>query len=74
MPRTTDAPLSAPVLVRLYEEDLAYLKAYYGTNFGVNKALRTIVRSFCNHTRAEAAKRIDAQSAPKIDVNLEAAP
>ncbi len=58
MPKISDEKLVA-IQVRLFESDLQYLRALYGSQFGVNRALRTIVRSFISQTRANADEVIN---------------
>lgn len=58
MPKISDEPFEA-IQVRLFKADLDYLRSLYKGSFGVNKAVRNIVRSFVNHAKANAAEAID---------------
>jgi hypothetical protein len=58
VPKISEEKLIA-IQVRLFETDLKYLRSLYGDSFGVNKAIRTIVRSFVTQSRARAAQIID---------------
>jgi hypothetical protein len=58
MPKITDKPLEA-IQLRLFKDDLDELRLLYAGQFGVNKAIRTIVHSFINQVRSKAAKAID---------------
>lgn len=58
MPKITDEDLEA-IQVRLFQSDLNYLRSLYKGSFGVNKAIRNIVRVFVNNTKASAAEYID---------------
>lgn len=58
MPKITDEELE-PIQLRLFQKDLIYLRSLYKDTVGVNKALRTIVRSFVNQTRAKTDAAID---------------
>lgn len=58
MPKITDEELE-PIQLRLFQKDLIYLRSLYKDTVGVNKALRTIVRSFVNQTRARTDAAID---------------
>ena len=69
MPKITDKPLEA-IQVRLFKEDLDVLRNLYRGQFGVNRAIRTIVHSFINQTEAKANKTIDeyeSQAEPLVD-------
>lgn len=59
MPKITDEELEV-IQVRLFKADLTYLRDLYKGSFGVNKAIRNIVRTFVAHTKASAAHSIDA--------------
>jgi len=65
MPKITEEELTA-LQIRLFTSDLQYLRTLYGKEFGVNKAVRTIVRAFVNQTKAAVAKQID-----KMPTNLD---
>lgn len=62
MPKITDEDLEA-IQVRLFKADLDYLRMIYRGSFGVNKAIRTIVRRDVRLMRANAAAQIDASEA-----------
>lgn len=62
MPKITDEDLEA-IQVRLFKADLDYLRSIYRGSFGVNKAIRTIVRRDVRLMRAHAAAQIDASEA-----------
>lgn len=65
MPKITDKELEA-IQVRLFKEDLDYLRQLYGgQQFGVNRVIRTVVHSFVTQAAAEANRNIDAQEAVK---------
>jgi hypothetical protein len=67
MPKITDKALTA-LQVRLFKEDLDYLRELYAGQFGVNRAIRTIVHSFVTHTKAEANKTIDRMETKELAV------
>ena len=58
MPKISDKPMT-PIQVRLFDEDLEFLRKLYGQNFGVNKAIRTIIATFVKQSRAKADMTID---------------
>ena len=58
MPKITDEELVA-IQLRLFKKDLDKLRKLYGGQFGVNKAIRTIVRSFITQAEEKANKIID---------------
>lgn len=60
MPKITDEELEA-IQVRLFKKDLDYLRSLYRGSFGVNKAIRQIIRTFITQTQASAARMIDAE-------------
>lgn len=60
MPKITDEELEA-IQVRLFKNDLDYLRSLYRGSLGVNKAIRQIVRGYIAHTKARAAEAIDAR-------------
>ena len=58
MPKITDEELEA-LQVRLFKKDLDTLRRLYANNFGVNRAIRTIVRTFVKQVEAKANAHID---------------
>lgn len=58
MPKITDEELQ-PIQVRLFKKDLDVLRRNYAGQFGVNRAIRTIIRSFVAQTEAKANAMID---------------
>jgi hypothetical protein len=58
MPKITDQPLET-VLIRFFAEDLEFIRANFGKNLGVNRAVRTIVHTFVTQAKATAATTID---------------
>jgi hypothetical protein len=62
MPKISDEPLEA-IQTRLFKSDLDYLRSLFRGSFGVNRAIRNIVRSYVVHTKALAAQHIDQQEA-----------
>lgn len=58
MPKITDEELTL-IPVRLFTKDLAVLRRLYKGQFGVNRAIRTIVRSFVAQSEAKANAVID---------------
>lgn len=70
MPKITDEPLEA-IQLRLFKSDLDKLREMYSGSFGVNKALRTIVRSFLIQTQAKADKLIDQDEIEIDETELE---
>jgi hypothetical protein len=58
MPKITDEELEA-LQIRLFKTDLDYLRALYRGHFGVNKAVRQIVRAYIIQAKAHAASAID---------------
>lgn len=69
MPKITDEELEA-IQVRLYKKDLNYLRSIYKGQFGVNKAIRNMVRSFVNHMKATAAETIDEEERKEANIEL----
>jgi hypothetical protein len=63
MPKITDEPLEA-IQIRLFQKDLDYLRSIFKGNIGVNRAMRTIVRSYVAHAKATAATLIDQTEVP----------
>lgn len=66
MPKISDKPLEA-IQVRLFKEDLDALRALYAGQFGVNRAIRSIVHSFVTQTQATANRQIDANEADAME-------
>lgn len=62
MPKISEEPLVA-IQLRLFAADLETLRRLYGQSTGVNKAVRTIVRTFLRQADAKAAAMIDANEA-----------
>lgn len=62
MPKITDEELEA-VQVRLYKSDLVKLRRMFAKEFGVNKAIRAIVRTYLRQAEAKAAVAIDRAEA-----------
>jgi hypothetical protein len=63
MPKITDEEL-VKIQVRFFKKDLDALRGLYGASFGVNKAIRLIVRRFVTQTQAAANAAIDKIEAP----------
>lgn len=59
MPKITDEELEA-IQVRLFKNDLDYLRTLFKGSFGVNKAIRNIIRTYVTHVKANADARINA--------------
>lgn len=66
MPKISEKPLEA-IQVRLFKEDLDALRALYAGQFGVNRAIRSIVHTFVTHTQATANRQIDANEAAETE-------
>jgi hypothetical protein len=58
MPKISDEEMEVKA-VHLFKSDLDYLRSLYNGSFGVNKAIRSIVRSWVNVAKASASARID---------------
>jgi len=58
MPKITDEPLQN-IQATLFKSDLDYLRKLFKGHIGVNKVIRSIVRTHVNHMRAEANEAID---------------
>ena len=58
MPKISDEEMEVKA-VHLFKSDLDYLRSIYNGQFGVNKAIRTIVRNWVNTAKASASSRID---------------
>jgi ribosomal protein S20 len=58
MPKITDEPLVA-IQLRIYKTDLEKLRRQYGSEFGVNKTIRSIIRTFIKQVEAKANEEID---------------
>lgn len=58
MPKISDEPLQN-IQATLFKSDLDYLRSLFKGHVGVNKVIRTVVRTYVNQVKAEAAKRID---------------
>ena len=65
MPKITDEPLEA-IQAKLFKSDLNYLRSLFKNNVGVNKVIRTVVRSYVNQVKSEAAKSIDKSEGQKL--------
>ena len=66
MPKITDEELTL-IPVRLFTKDLAVLRRLYKGQFGVNRAIRTIVRSFVAQSEAKANATIDASESEVLE-------
>ena len=58
MPKISDEPLEA-IQLRLFKKDLDHLRRFYGSNVGVNKVIRNLVRSLVIHNESHANSLID---------------
>jgi hypothetical protein len=58
VPKISDEPLQN-IQATLFKSDLDYLRSLFKGHVGVNKVIRTVVRTYVNQVKAEAAKRID---------------
>lgn len=58
MPKISEEDLQR-VLILLFKSDLEFLTEMYGTNIGVSKAVRTMVRTHITQIKAKANKTID---------------
>lgn len=58
MPKITDEPLEV-IQVRLFKRDLNKLRSMYKGDIGVNRAIRTMVRSIVKQIDAKADAAID---------------
>ena len=65
MPKITDEPLEA-IQAKLFKSDLDYLRGLFKGHIGVNKIVRTVVRSYVNQVKAQAAKEIDKTEGQKL--------
>ncbi len=66
MPKISDEPMETKQ-VTLFKADLDYLRGLYSSQFGVNRAIRTIVRSFVNHSKAKANEMIDEEESSELN-------
>lgn len=66
MPKITDEELTL-IPVRLFTKDLAVLRRLYKGQFGVNRAIRTIIRSFVAQSEAKANQAIDASESEVLE-------
>jgi hypothetical protein len=62
MPKISEEELEL-IQVRFFKKDLDYIRRLFGNDLGVNKAIRSIVRSFVVNSRAKADKAIDEAEA-----------
>ena len=62
MPKIADEPLEA-IQLRLFKRDLDFLRTLFKDSVGVNKVIRTLVRSYVTQAQARANAAID-----KIDL------
>ena len=53
MPKLESEPLEA-IQLRLYRRDLETLRALYGSTLGVNRTIRTIIRTFLKQKESRA--------------------
>jgi hypothetical protein len=58
MPKTSEEPLEA-IQLRLFKRDLESLRKLYGGSFGVNKAIRTIIRAYLTQVEEKSRQLID---------------
>ena len=71
MPKITEEELEA-VQVRLFKSDLVKLRRMFAKEFGVNKAIRAIVRTYLRQAEAKAAVTIDrAEAAASQNAELQ---
>lgn len=70
MPRISEEPL-VRYQVRLFERDVKRLRELYGQQFGVNRAIRTIIRAFVNQSEAQARAMIDAAEAELAEEGMQ---
>lgn len=71
MPKITEEELVV-LPIRLFKADHEELKKLFGNGFGVNKAVRTIVRTFVTQAKARATAAIDAQEAAvKVEATVQ---
>ena len=69
MPKLEEEPLTS-IQVRLFTSDLAMLRKLYSQSPGVNKAIRTILRTFLRQAEANAAVKIDAAPMVRLEIPL----
>ena len=69
MPKLEEEPLTS-IQVRLFTSDLAALRKLYSQSPGVNKAIRTILRTFLRQAEANAAVKIDAAPMARLEIPL----
>ena len=62
MPKISDEPMEA-IQVRLFKKDLDKLRTLFSGHFGVNKAIRTIIRTYVTQADAAANAAIDEAEA-----------
>lgn len=65
MPKITDESLEA-IQAKLFKSDLDYLRSLFKGHIGVNKIIRTVVRTYVNQVKAQAAKEIDKAESQKL--------
>jgi hypothetical protein len=65
MPKITDESLEA-IQAKLFKSDLDYLRSLFKGRIGVNKIIRTVVRTYVNQVKAQAAKEIDKAESQKL--------
>ena len=65
MPKITDEPLQN-IQATLFKSDMDYLRSLFKGHVGVNKVIRTVVRSYVNQIKAQAAKEIDEAEGQKL--------
>jgi hypothetical protein len=66
MPKISEEALEA-IQVRLFAKDLKVLRRLYKGQFGVTRAIRTIVRSFVAQSEAKANAAIDQSEEDMVD-------
>ena len=58
MPKISDERLK-PIQLKLFESDWEYLTEMYGEQGGINKVIRTLIRSFVKKNKNLALEMID---------------
>ena len=62
MPKILDEEL-VTIQLRLFKSDHEALKRLHGQDFGINRPIRAIIRSYVRHVRAGADAMIDQEEA-----------
>jgi hypothetical protein len=68
MPKITDEPLDT-IQLRLFKSDHDTLRRMFAGHVGVNKAIRTIVRTYLRQAEAKANAAIDAEETASLAAN-----